>query len=297
MTFSPFRRVSADSGTRISSVAAMDSTAAVPPTERLETSTAPTAISVRSLNKTYRTRTGVVEAVRGASFDVAESEFVSLVGPSGCGKSTILKIVAGLIPFERGAVEVSGSPARAGRSDVGIMLQAPVLLPWRTVLRNVLLPIEIFRGGGVDARGRAHELLSLVGLDGFEDKHPWELSGGMQQRVSLARLLVFEPSTLLMDEPFSALDEFTREKLTLELAGLHTNLQRTVLYVTHNIAEAVFLSDRVVVMKSHPGEIIDVVDVDLPHPRSLELMDDPRTTKLAGRIRRLFQHELEAGVE
>jgi NitT/TauT family transport system ATP-binding protein len=173
------------------------------------------------------------------------------------------------------------------------MLQAPVLLPWRSVLSNVVLPTEIF---GIDkrkARERARELLGMVGLEGFEEKHAWELSGGMQQRVSLARLLVFDPGTLLLDEPFSALDEFTREKLTLELAKLHTELRRSVLYVTHNIAEAVFLSDRVVVMKSHPGEIIDVVSVDLPHPRSMELMDDPRTTKLVGQIRRLFQTEVE----
>jgi NitT/TauT family transport system ATP-binding protein len=282
---------------RIWSVAAMDSTAAVPPAERQDTSTARTAISVRSLSKTYRTRTGVVPAVRDASFGVSESEFVSLVGPSGCGKSTILKIVAGLIPFERGSVEVSGSPAKAGRSDVGIMLQAPVLLPWRTVLKNVLLPIEIFKANSGEARRRAQELISMVGLEGFEDKYPWELSGGMQQRASLARLLVFEPDTLLLDEPFSALDEFTREKLTLELARLHTNLQRTVLYVTHNIAEAVFLSDRVVVMKSHPGQIVDIVEVNLPHPRSLNMLDDPRTTALVGGIRRLFQHELEENIK
>jgi NitT/TauT family transport system ATP-binding protein len=274
----------------------MDSTAAVPPRERPETSTVPTAISVRSLSKTYRTRTGIVPAVRDASFDVADSEFVSLVGPSGCGKSTILKIVAGLIPWEQGAVEVAGSPARAGRSDVGIMLQSPVLLPWRTVLRNVLLPTEVFKGDRAKARERAQELLTLVGLEGFESKYPWELSGGMQQRASLARLLVFEPATLLLDEPFSALDEFTREKLTLELAKLHTELERSVLYVTHNIGESVFLSDRVVVMKSHPGEIIDIVDVDLPHPRSLDLMHDTRTTELVGRIRRMFQHELEENV-
>jgi NitT/TauT family transport system ATP-binding protein len=274
----------------------MDRTAAVPPAQRVDTSSAPTAISVRSLSKTYRTRTGVVPAVRDATFGVSESEFVSLVGPSGCGKSTILKIVAGLVPFERGSVEVSGSPARAGRSDVGIMLQSPVLLPWRTVLKNMLLPIEIFKGDKDAARTRAKELISTVGLEGFEDKYPWELSGGMQQRASLARLLVFEPDTLLLDEPFSALDEFTREKLTLELARLHTSLQRTVLYVTHNISEAVFLSDRVVVMKSHPGEIVDIVEVDLPHPRSLEALEDPRTTALVARIRRLFQQELEENI-
>jgi NitT/TauT family transport system ATP-binding protein len=274
----------------------MDSTAAFAAGDHVDGSGARRVIAVESLSKAYRTRTGVVEAVRDASFDIVDSEFVSLVGPSGCGKSTILKIVAGLIPWERGSVEVLGSPARAGRPEVGIMLQSPVLLPWRTVLKNVLLPIEIFKGDHSAARERARQLLGEVGLAGFEGPYPWELSGGMQQRASLARLLVLDPALLLLDEPFSALDEFTRERLTLELAKLHTELQRSVLYVTHNIAEAVFLSDRVVVMTSHPGRIIDVVHVDLPHPRSLEMMSDPRTAKLVGQIRSMFQSELEAGL-
>lgn len=274
----------------------MDSAAAFAAGREADGSGPRAVITVDSLSKAYRTRTGIVEAVRDASFKIEDREFVSLVGPSGCGKSTILKIVAGLVPWERGSVEVLGSRASAGRQDVGIMLQSPVLLPWRTVLKNILLPSEIYKSDQNAARERARELVGTVGLEGFEDKYPWELSGGMQQRASLARLLVLDPALLLLDEPFSALDEFTREKLTLELAKLHTELQRSVLYVTHNIAEAVFLSDRVVVMTSHPGRIIDVVSVDLPHPRSLEMMSDPRTTKLVGQIRGMFQAELEAGL-
>jgi NitT/TauT family transport system ATP-binding protein len=256
------------------------------------------SVSVTDLDKTYDTRDGTVDAVRGATFDVKEGEFVSLVGPSGCGKSTILQICAGLVPPTRGRVEVGGLPARPGRREVGIMFQAPVLLPWRSVCDNVLLPTEIFRIGKVPARERALELLDLVGLKGFEDKHPWELSGGMQQRASLARVLVSDPNILLMDEPFSALDEFTRERLNLELARIHESLGRTVLYVTHNIEEAVFLSDRVVVMKPHPGEILQIVQTGLPRPRKLEVLQEPRTIELVIEIRRmLFVHRDEGAEE
>ena len=246
------------------------------------------SIEIRSLSKTYQTRKGLVEAVRDVTFSVTDGEFVSLVGPSGCGKSTILKIVAGLVSCEEGSVQVAGDQAKAGRRDVGIMLQAPVLLPWRSVLKNVLLPAEIFGLKKGEARKRAEELLELVGLQGFEDKNSWELSGGMQQRVSLARQLVFDPSILLMDEPFAALDEFTRERLNLELTTLHQRLHRSVLYVTHNILESVFLSDRVVVMKPRPGEIIEIVDIDLPRPRSLEMLNAERTQALVGEIRTMF---------
>jgi NitT/TauT family transport system ATP-binding protein len=249
------------------------------------------SISVADLDKTYETRDGTVEAVRGATFNVKEGEFVSLVGPSGCGKSTILQICAGLVPPTRGKVEVGGVPARPGRREIGIMFQAPVLLPWRTVCDNVLLPTEIFKMDKSPAKKRALELLDLVGLQGFEDKHPWELSGGMQQRASLARVLVADPDILLMDEPFSALDEFTRERLNLELANIHESFGRTVLYVTHNIEEAVFLSDRVVVMKPHPGEVLEIVETGLPRPRKLEVLQEASTIELVIRIRRmLFGH-------
>jgi NitT/TauT family transport system ATP-binding protein len=252
------------------------------------------AISVKDLSKTYTTRRGPVEAVRRSSFEVRRGEFVALVGPSGCGKSTILKIAAGLIPFNEGTVMVGGEPAKSGRRDVGIMFQAAVLLPWRTVLDNVLLPMEIFGLNSKEAKARAHELLDTVGLHGFDDKYPWELSGGMQQRASLARILVYEPDILLMDEPFSALDEFTREHLNVELAMIHETFNRSVLYVTHNIQEAVFLSDRVVVMKPHPGEVLDVIDTKLPRPRSLDVMLEEKTTKLVTEIRRmLYTDELK----
>jgi NitT/TauT family transport system ATP-binding protein len=253
-------------------------------------STTQHAISVRQLSKVYATRRGAVEALRRATFDVERGEFVSLVGPSGCGKSTLLHIAAGLLEDSGGEVHVAGTPAKAGRRDVGIMLQRPVLFPWRTVLQNVVLPAQVFKmfGRGAERERitkRAHELIELVGLHGFEEKYPWELSGGMQQRASLARLLVFEPEILLMDEPFAALDEFTRERLNSELAHLHESLGRTVLYVTHNIQEAVFLSDRVVVMKPRPGEVLEIVDIPLERPRHIEMVADPRTAELVARIR------------
>jgi NitT/TauT family transport system ATP-binding protein len=256
------------------------------------------AISVTDLGKVYPTRHGAVEAVRRATFSVDRGEFVSLVGPSGCGKSTILHIVAGLLEFEGGDVKMAGSPAKAGRRDVGIMLQRPVLFPWRTVLQNVLLPTQVFKmdresGKRQELKQRAAELIELVGLHGFEEKYPWELSGGMQQRASLARLLVFEPEILLMDEPFAALDEFTRERLNSELARLHESLGRTVLYVTHNIQEAVFLSDRVVVMKPRPGEVLEIVDIPLERPRRIEMVADPQMAALVARIRTKLGFEQE----
>jgi NitT/TauT family transport system ATP-binding protein len=249
-----------------------------------------TIIDVDGLSKTYSSRKGEVEALRNVSLSVEPGEFVSLVGPSGCGKSTLLHIVGGLIPYTEGTIRVVGAPARAGRREIGMMLQRSVLLPWRNILKNVLLPTETFGIDSAVADARAKHFLELVGLGGFEDKHPWELSGGMQQRASLARLLVCEPEILLMDEPFAALDEFTRERLNVELTGLQESLGRTVLYVTHNIAEAVFLSDRVVVMKPRPGEVIDIVDVDLPRPRTLELLGEPRLSEIALDIRhKLFR--------
>jgi NitT/TauT family transport system ATP-binding protein len=246
------------------------------------------AIAVQNLSKTYTTRRGPVEAVRDSSFDVKSGEFVALVGPSGCGKSTILQIAAGLIPYNSGTVQVAGTEAQAGRREVGLMFQSPVLLPWRTVLANVLLPMEVFGLNGAEAKSRAHELLEGVGLQGFDDKYPWELSGGMQQRASLARVLVYEPEILLMDEPFAAVDEFTREKLNVELANIHESYGRSVLYVTHNIQEAVFLSDRVVVMKPHPGEILDIIETNLPRPRKLEALLNPQTAELVANIRRML---------
>lgn len=247
-----------------------------------------TAISVDNLGKWYTTRDGDVQALRHVSVDVREGEFLSLVGPSGCGKSTLLKVIAGLEPHEQGQVSVRGKPPAPGRRDVGIMLQSPVLLPWRTVLANVLLPSQVHRQNLKDARARAQQALRTVRLEGFMDKHPWELSGGMQQRASLARLLVLDPDVMLLDEPFSALDEFNREKLTLDLAALHQKLHRTAVYVTHNIAESVLLSDRVVVLKPHPGEVLDIVEIDLPRPRDRNTLASPQAVALVTAIRDLL---------
>jgi NitT/TauT family transport system ATP-binding protein len=232
-------------------------------------------VDVANVGKRYLTRSGSLQALQDVSFTVGPGELVSLVGPSGCGKSTLLKMIAGLIPFERGSIQVNGHPARPGRAEVGIMLQSAVLFPWRTVLDNVLLPIEVFRRDRNRGLQRAQEILELVGLTDFAGKYPRELSGGMQQRVSLSRLLVFDPSILLMDEPFGALDEFSRLRLNFELASLHERLNKSIVFVTHNISEAVFLSDRVVAMSAHPGRIVEIVEVPLPRPRTLEMVDSP----------------------
>jgi NitT/TauT family transport system ATP-binding protein len=253
------------------------------------------AIRVRDLEKRYAGRTGEVLAVQNASFDVADGEFVSLIGPSGCGKSTILNIVSGLLGFDSGEVIVAGTPASPGRRDVGLMPQRPTLFDWLSVLKNVLLPLEVFKIKDAAAVRRAHELLKLTGLEEFAHRYPWELSGGMQQRANLARALVFEPRILLMDEPFGALDEFTKERLTIELAGLHERSRRSTLYVTHNIAEAVFLSDKVVVMKSRPARIAEIVEIDLPRPRVRATYDDARLLSTVTHIRQVLFGQ-EAGV-
>lgn len=224
-------------------------------------------IQARGLTKSYATADGgQVHALTGVELDIVPGEFVSFLGPSGCGKSTLLHIVAGLVPPTAGSVEVAGTPAHSGRADLAIMLQSPVLFPWRTVLQNILLPVEILRLDERAARGRAEELLALTHLSEFTNKNVWELSGGMRQRVSLIRALVTDPPLLLMDEPFSALDEFTRERLNVELADMHDVRGRTSLFVTHNIAEAVFLSDRIICMKPRPGRSSTTSRLHYPGP-------------------------------
>lgn len=247
----------------------------------------PVIVNVAAASQTYPARHGGdVIALKEVDLEIRQGEVVSLVGPSGCGKSTLLKMIAGLIEPTTGAITINGIPARAGRSDCGIMLQSAVLLPWRSTLDNIMLPIEVLGLNRSAARARAHELIDIVGLGGFEDRRPWELSGGMQQRASLARLLIFEPDVLLMDEPFAALDEFTRERLDHEVASLQRRLNRTVIYVTHNIAEAVALSDEVMVMTPRPGRIIDRVRIDLPKPRTPDVMETPRAVSFISRIRK-----------
>ena len=246
-------------------------------------------IGVRSLDKTYVTRgRALVPALAGISLDIQAGEFVTIVGQSGCGKTTFLKILAGLIPRSGGLVTLRGEPVNGPSRDIGIVFQDPVLLPWRTVFRNVCLPAEVLGLDSARSATRASELLALVGLEGFEDKYPHELSGGMRQRVAIARALVHDPSLLLMDEPFGALDAMTREFMNLELLRIWQRSGKTIVFITHSIPEAVFLADRVVVMSARPGRIQEIVSVDLPRPRDLDLMASDEFGVYARKIRHLF---------
>ena len=247
-----------------------------------------TLIRARGVAKSYRTADGDVESLRPLEFDVREGEFVSVVGPSGCGKSTLLKLIAGLLPATHGSIEIGGAKVDGPPPGIGIVFQSHVLLPWRTVLANILLQAEI-RGLPREAsRARARELVAMVGLEGFENKFPWQLSGGMQQRASICRALVHDPAILLMDEPFGALDAMTREKMNLELQRIWAAAKKTVLLITHSIPESVFLSDRVLVMSERPGSIAAVYEVSLPRPRTLVMMGAPEFAELAQTIRAHF---------
>jgi NitT/TauT family transport system ATP-binding protein len=234
---------------------------------------------------------GGVVAVQGIDLEIGEREFVSLIGPSGCGKSTLLRIIGDLIQPSSGEVTVKGKTAHRARlgRDYGIVFQDAVLFDWRTVAKNISLPLEMM---GWERRRRAErvkELVELVELTGFEDHHPWQLSGGMQQRVSIARALSFDPALLLMDEPFGALDEMTRERLNLELLRIWEASGSTVVFVTHSISEAIFLSTRVVVMSARPGRIVGIVDVDLLQPRTAEMREVARFAELIREVRRLLR--------
>ena len=246
-------------------------------------------IEVAQLEKIFVTvRNERIHALNDISLSVREREFVTVVGPSGCGKTTLLKILAGLVPATAGAVSVDGRPVAAPRRDIGIVFQNPVLLPWRTVMENVLLPAEVQGIPLAEARRRARDLLRMVGLADFEDKYPMELSGGMQQRAAISRALVSDPRLLLMDEPFGALDAMTREQMNLDLQRIWRESGKTVLLITHSIPEAVFLGDRVVVMTPRPGRIARMVDVALARPRSIDAMGDPVFGQLTSEIRRLL---------
>ena len=245
-------------------------------------------ITVEDVAKIYRTRDGDVESLKPLSFDIAEGEFMAIVGPSGCGKSTLLKMIGGLLPVSRGRISVSGRDVRGPPDDVGFVFQSPVLLAWRTVLANVMLQIEMRRLPRDRYLPKARALLGMVGLQDFERKLPWQLSGGMQQRASICRALVHDPAVLLMDEPFGALDAMTRERMNLELQRIWAETRKTVLFITHSIPEAVFLADRVLVMTERPGSIAAIYDVPLPRPRSLAVMGDPVFGALTQRIRKHF---------
>ena len=242
-------------------------------------------VSLRGVTKTFGE--GGVTALESIDLDVESGELVSLIGPSGCGKSTLLRIVGDLVEATAGAVEVNGKSARQARldRDYGIVFQDAVLYDWRTVTKNIALPLELMGWDRSKRDERVDELLRLVELQGFGDHHPWQLSGGMQQRVSIARALSFSPALLLMDEPFGALDEMTRERLNSELLRIWERSGSTILFVTHSIAEAVFLSTRVVVMSRRPGRIAAVVDVDLPQPRNADTREEPRFFELVTEVR------------
>jgi NitT/TauT family transport system ATP-binding protein len=234
---------------------------------------------------------GGVTALQDVDLEIRPGEFISLIGPSGCGKSTLLRVVGDLIQPTAGTVEVNGKTAARARADrdYGIVFQDSVLFDWRTVAKNIGLPLELAGWSRERRRQRVHEMLDLVELTGFETHHPWQLSGGMQQRVSIARALSFDPALLLMDEPFGALDEMTRERLYLELLRIWQASRSTVIFVTLSISEAVFLSTRVVVMSPRPGRITGIVDVDLPQPRTARTREEPRFAELIRDVRRALR--------
>jgi len=245
-------------------------------------------VEVSDVTKVYPTADGDVLALDRVSFDVRAGEFLSLVGPSGCGKSTLAMLVAGLYPATSGSISLDGAVVDRPQTNLGIVFQNPVLLAWRRALDNVLLQVEM-RGLDPGAyRERAGQLLASVGLQGFEHRYPHELSGGMRQRVSLCRALIHDPPLLLMDEPFGALDALTRDQMTLDIQRIWGRGQKTVLFITHSITEALFLSDRVIVLTPRPGKIDTILEVDLPRPRRLAVREDPRFAAMARCIRDRF---------
>jgi NitT/TauT family transport system ATP-binding protein len=249
-------------------------------------------IHLAGVKKVYRTRGADFTAVSEASFDVEAGELVSLVGPSGCGKTTLLKILAGLHSYEAGDVRI-GSPEQPfdPSRDIGMVFQQPLLLKWRRVIDNVLLPAEILGLPMEKSRARARDLLTLVGLKGAEDKFPYELSGGMQQRAAIARALIHDPKLILMDEPFGALDALTREKMNLELLRIWREAKKTIVFVTHGISEAVFLGTRVVVLTAGPARMADNFLIELPHPRTLDIKTGEKFGEYSRRIYRLLGME------
>ncbi|WP_379130196.1 ABC transporter ATP-binding protein [Paenibacillus sp. sgz500958] len=248
-------------------------------------------IQLENIEMRYMTETADVLALHQVSLNIAKGEFVSLLGPSGCGKTTLLRLMADLIEPTGGNLTVAGKSAKEARlaQKYGIVFQSPVLYDWRKVKDNITLPLEMTGVKKSVREDKALELLDLVGLQGFADKYPWQLSGGMQQRVAIARALSMEPEILLMDEPFSALDEFTRERLNEELLSVWNKVQNTIVFVTHSIPESIFLSDRVFVLSPHPGRLSAVVDIPLPRPRTAEMRNSPQFYELISRIRDSFE--------
>jgi NitT/TauT family transport system ATP-binding protein len=265
----------------------MNSTAESEPHVYQSTVTRPVAVDVSKVSLTFDTADGKVEALSNVDLQIGGGEFVSFIGPSGCGKTTLLRVVADLQQPSSGTVTVNGmsaEQARLGR-NYGYVFQAPALFPWRSIEANLKLPLELMGFSPTEQKQRAARYLELVNLTGFERKFPWQLSGGMQQRVSIARALSFDPELLLMDEPFGALDEIVRDHLNEQLLQLWAKTRKTVLFVTHSIPEAVFLSTKIVVMSPRPGRITDVIDCNFPRDRTLEIRETPEFMAIAQRVR------------
>lgn len=251
-----------------------------------------TEIMLKDIGMVYRTNDGRdVTALTGVTLDIEKGEFVSLVGPSGCGKTTLLRIIADLLTPSSGDIKISGESPHDARLKrrYGIVFQSAVLYEWRTVKKNIMLPLEIMHVPLKEQSERAEKMLELVGLTEFANHYPHQLSGGMQQRVGIARALAIQPEILLMDEPFSALDEFTREKLHIDLLKIWRKTNKTIVFVTHNIQESVFLSDKVCVLSPHPGRLSAVVDINLPRPRTMEMKSTPELTELVAKVRNSFE--------
>lgn len=249
-------------------------------------------ISLKEIEKIYTSNRGEqTHALRGISLDVAEGEFITIVGPSGCGKTTLLKIIGGLIPKSAGEIHLEGNQITGPSAKIGLIFQSPVLLAWRTIYENIMLPVDVRKASRKEHEGWANELLELVGLKGFGEHYPSELSGGMQQRAALCRAMINDPRILLMDEPFGALDAMTRENMNVWLQRVWLESGKTVVFVTHSIPEAVFLADRVVVLSSRPGCIDEIITVDIPRPRSINVMTTERFGSYVGAIRSKFGSE------
>jgi NitT/TauT family transport system ATP-binding protein len=242
-------------------------------------------IVLSEVRKSFAAAGRTVNVLEDISLSIGRGDFVSIVGPSGCGKTTLLRIIAGTIPAGGGTLSINGRPASGPSPDVGVVFQAPVLFPWRTVLENVLVPADVRGIARHELQDRAMSLLATAGLAGFEHDYPWRLSGGMQQRAAICRALLYDPPALLMDEPFGALDAMTREIMNAELIRMCAQTNPAVLLITHSIPEAVFLSDRVAVMSGRPGRIVASIEIDLPKPRSLDVMGSPRFAALTQLVR------------
>jgi NitT/TauT family transport system ATP-binding protein len=274
-------------------MARVTATVSLPSNDAAHSAAARSAITIENVSKAFHTRRATVRALDGIQLSIRENEFVCLIGPSGCGKSTILGLIAGLTKPSAGTLRIHGESIDVARQghQIGLVFQDPVLLPWRTVHENVSLPLEVLNFPRSGRSERIEAVLDLVGLRGFEQRYPHELSGGMRQRLGIARALSFDPQVLLMDEPFGALDAITRDRMSIELLRIWEQQQKTVVFVTHSISEAVLLSDRVVVLTPRPGRISAVIDNLLPRPRPLQMRDSPEFIARSRQLRTLLESE------